>query len=214
MFRERIRPVDFFTKGKSLETPRLILRKINKNDAQDLYEYSRLEEVTRYLLWRPFTSIDVSRAYIATLGRSYKTGKFYDFAVVVKDENKMIGTCGFTSISEKDGAAQIGFVLNPAYHKMGYGYEAALEVMRLGFFDFGFNRIEARCMSGNEASRALMNKLGMKYEGCARQLMFVKGSFRDIEICSMLKSEFIEKHSAKGANIVSTSLLESLFVSE
>lgn len=211
MINERIRPIDFFLKQRTLETQRLILRKINKNDAKDLYEYSRLEEVTKYLLWRPFTSLDVSKAYIATLGRAYKTGKFYDFAVVVKDENKMIGTCGFTSVSEKDGAAQIGFVLNPAYHQKGYGYEAALEVMRLGFFDFGFNRIEARYMSGNVASRALMDKLGMQYEGCARQLMFVKGSFRDIETCSMLKSEFIEKYSAKGANIVKTPLETILF---
>lgn len=206
MIKDRIRPVEFFSKGRSIETPRLLLRRINKNDAEDMYEYSRLEEVTRYLLWKPFTSLDVSKAYISTLGRSYKVGKFFDFAVVVKDENKMIGTCGFTKISEKDGAAEIGFVLNPAYHNKGYGYEAALEVMRLGFIDFGFNRIEARCMSGNDASRALMSKLGMQYEGCARQLMFVKGMFRDIETCSILKGEFIEKYSDKGANIVKTPL--------
>ncbi len=210
MIHDRTRPIDFFIRGKSLETERLILRRINKNDAEDMYEYSRLEEVTRYLLWKPFTSLDVSRAYIATLGRSYRTGKFYDFAVVLKNEDKMIGTCGFTSISEKDGAAQIGFVLNPAYHNMGYGYEAALEVMRLGFFEFGFNRIEAKCMSGNVASRALMHKLGMQYEGCARQLMFVKGVFRDIETCSILKSEFVEKHSTKRANIVKGSIASVL----
>jgi len=210
MINERIRPVEFFRGGKSLETPRLILRKINKNDAEDMYEYSRLEEVTKYLLWKPFTSLDVSRAYIATLGRSYKTGKFYDFAVVVKEENKMIGTCGFTTVSEKDGAAQIGFVLNPAYHQKGYGYEAALEVMRLGFFEFGFNRIEAKCMSGNVASRALMQKLGMQYEGCARQLMFVKGVYRDIETCSILKSEFVEKHSNQRANIQKPSVASIL----
>lgn len=210
MIRERIRPVEFFAFGKTLETKRLILRKINKNDAEDMYEYSRLEEVTKYLLWKPFTSLDVSRTYISTLGRSYKNGKFFDFAVVVKDENKMIGTCGFTSISEKDGAAEIGFVLNPAYHNKGYGYEAALEVMRLGFMHFGFNRIEARCMSGNAASRALMSKLGMQYEGCARQKMFVKGVFRDIETCAILKSEFVEKYSDKKANIVKPSIMEML----
>ena len=118
----------------------------------------------------------------------------------------MIGTCGFTSISEKDSAAEIGFVLNPLYHQKGYGYEAALEVMRLGFFCFGFNRIEARCMKGNQSSRALMAKLGMQYEGCARQLMFVKGAYRDIETCSILKNEFVEKHSAQKANVIKPSI--------
>ena len=210
MMKERIRPVEFFFRGYSLETPRLILRRINKNDAQDMYEYSRLEEVTRYLLWKPFTSLDVSKAYIATLGKSYKNGKFFDFAVIVKDENKMIGTCGFTSVSEKDGAAEIGFVLNPAYHQKGYGYEAAVEVMRLGFMHFGFNRIEARCMNGNDASRALMSKLGMQYEGCARQKMFVKGVFRDIETCAILKCEFVEKYSDAAANIIKPSITSML----
>ena len=210
MMKERMRPVEFFSRGYSLETDRLILRRINKSDAQDMYEYSRLEEVTRYLLWKPFTSLDVSRAYIATLGKSYRTGKFFDFAVIVKDEKKMIGTCGFTSVSEKDGAAEIGFVLNPAYHQKGYGYEAATAVLRLGFMHFGFNRIEARCMRGNESSRALMKKLGMEYEGCARQRMFVKGVYRDIETCSILKSEFVEKYSDGAANIVKPALTSIL----
>jgi ribosomal-protein-alanine N-acetyltransferase len=148
--------------------------------------------------------------YLAYVATRYRAGEFYDWAIILRENQKMIGTCGFTSISEKDGAAQIGFVLNPAYHNMGYGYEAALEVMRLGFFEFGFNRIEAKCMCGNVASRALMHKLGMQYEGCARQLMFVKGVFRDIETCSILKSEFVEKHSIKRANIVKGSITSVL----
>ena len=210
--KEKFTPAEFFGGHYSLRTERLILRRIIKRDAADMFEYSRLEEVTRYLLWSPYTREETAHAYINTLSRAYKNGTFFDFAVVIASTGKMIGTCGFTSVTPKDGAAEIGFVLNPAYHGQGYGTEAALEVMRLGFMNFGFNRIQARCMKGNAASRALMNKLGMTYEGCARQLMFVKGSFRDIETCSILKSEFVEKYSSNGASITRTPFLESLLM--
>ena len=198
---EKFTPTEFFGGHYGLRTERLILRRIIKRDAADMFEYSKLEEVTRYLLWSPCSRLETAQAYINTLPKVYKNGTFFDFAVVIAYTGKMIGTCGFTSISLKDGAAEIGFVLNPAYHGQGYGTEAATEVMRLGFMNFGFNRIQARCMKGNVASRALMSKLGMTYEGCARQLMLVKGSFRDIETCSILKNEFVEKYSSDGARI-------------
>jgi RimJ/RimL family protein N-acetyltransferase len=52
------------------------------------------------------------------------------------------------------------------------------------------NRIEARFMQGNEPSRIVAEKLGMTFEGYARDAIFVKGEYRTVGTCAILRSEF------------------------
>lgn len=193
-------PNEFFTRHLQIETERLLLRQIEPRDADDMYEYSCQPEVTKYLLWSSYVRPEQAVSYIDSIQKSYHAGGYYDMAVVLKSENKMIGTCGLTHVNTRDGVSEIGFVLNPVYHRQGYGYEAALAMMRFSFIDLNCNRVEAKCMRGNTASRALMQKLGMQYEGCARQLMYVKGQYRDIETCSILAGEFRRHFGSESAH--------------
>jgi RimJ/RimL family protein N-acetyltransferase len=52
------------------------------------------------------------------------------------------------------------------------------------------HRVEAKFMFGNDASLAVMRKLGMKFEGYQRDLLFVKGKYRTIGTSSILKGEY------------------------
>ena len=70
--------------------------------------------------------------------------------------------------------------------------EAAKRIMKFGFEELDLHRIEARFMAENEASLRLMKRLGMTFEGIKRQSMLVKGSYRDIGTCAILKDEFKE----------------------
>ena len=56
-----------FSDMPQLYTDRLILRRMTKRDAADMYEYSRLSEVTEYLLWHPHSSIDHTKTYLSYL---------------------------------------------------------------------------------------------------------------------------------------------------
>ena len=183
-----------FSNIPELDTARLILREIVESDYLDMYEYSCLESVTRYLLWYPHSDPEYTRRYIGRLREEYRAGKFYDWGISVNENgrNKLIGTCGFTEIDCHDKKAEIGYVLNPRYWGMGIAPEAASRVVMFGFENLGLNRIEARYMSENERSRRVMEKIGMKYEGTYRQAMLVKSEYRDIGICSILESEYRE----------------------
>jgi ribosomal-protein-alanine N-acetyltransferase len=105
----------------------------------------------------------------------------------------MIGTCGFTSLSLENQCGEIGFVLNSKYWGMGIAKEAANLVIKYGFEVLELNRIEARYMSENTQSRRVMEKCGMSYEGTYRSSLFVKGKYRDVGICAILKDEFFKK---------------------
>ncbi len=181
---------EIFSKMPTFETERLILRPLRMFDAFDVYEYSRMPETSRFLTWAPHADIEYTKNYLAFVISKYKTGEFYDFAVVLKNEDeKMIGTCGFSRIDFSNDIGELGYVINPEYQGKGYATEAAKKIMEFGFKTLGFNRIEAKYIIGNNASLAVMKKCGLQYEGCARGSMLIKGKYCDIGTCSILNNE-------------------------
>ena len=104
----------------------------------------------------------------------------------------MIGTCGFTRFDYANNSAEIGYVLNTSYHGQGFATEAVGRVLEFGFENLCLNRIEGKYMVENTASRRVMEKCSMTFEGVRREGMLIKGKYRNIGVCSILKSEYIE----------------------
>ena len=179
-----------FSNMPTLQTERLSLRPMHPIDAEDMFDYARRPEVTKYLLWREHEDIGYTRDYLNYISNRYALGNFYDWAVIEHDSRRMIGTCGFTKIDTVNNVAEIGYVLNPDFHRKGFGSEAVKRILQFGFEELGVNRIEARFMLGNEASLALMKSVGMTFEGYLRDLLFVKGEYKTIGISSILRYEY------------------------
>ena len=179
-----------FSNIPTLETPRLVMREMRAGDCFDMYEYAKNREVTKYLTWSPHPDSEYTKAYLCNLKNHYKMGMFYDWALVLKEEEKMIGTCGFTRFDLANNSAEIGYVINPEHKGKEIAPEAARRVLEFGFYNLDLNRIEARYMVGNDASRRVMEKLGMKFEGVARKSICVNGVYRDVGTCAILASEF------------------------
>jgi len=179
-----------FSKIPELESERLVLRRMQKSDAPDMFEYACLPTVTEYLLWYPHPDLDHTKRYLSMIDKDYRIGVFYDWAVVLKENGKMIGTCGFTDIDTQNFCAEVGYVLNPKYWGEGIAPEAVSTVMRFGFDVLKMHRIEAKYIIGNDRSRRVMEKTGMTFEGIRRSSMLIKGQYRDIGICSIISSEY------------------------
>ncbi|MBE6638548.1 MAG: GNAT family N-acetyltransferase [Ruminococcaceae bacterium] len=186
-------PIDFFKQFISpptLTTPRLILRKILPQDANDMFSYASRQDVTAYLLWSPHPDLAYTVKYLKYVQGEYKKGRFFDWAIILAETERMIGTVGFTELDRVNMTAEIGYVVNPDYHGMGIATEAVSAVIGYAFCELKIERVEARYMVGNTASLRVMEKCGMKKEGILRSLMEVKGIRRDIGICSILKNEY------------------------
>lgn len=204
----KMRLGQYFLKNTVLETERLMLRKISPRDASDMFEYASRPETSKYLLWSPHASLSVTQNLIETLRREYANETFFDFAVVLKESGKMIGTVGFTSYDERNDCAEAGYVISPSHWHAGIATEALSAILSFAFCELRLNRVEARYMIENVASRHVMEKCGMTYEGCARAKLFVKGSYRDIGVCSILASEYF---SVPRENIYKNSEKTSFF---
>lgn len=172
-----------------LETHRLNLRKITFSDTEDIFEYNSDPEVSRYMTWQAHRSLEETRAFIDKVVDLYRKHQAAPWGMELKENAKLIGTCGFTAWDVQDARAEIGFVLSPRFSGKGYMTEALREIISFGFRRMMLNRIEARCMTENRLSSRLLERLGMTREGVLRQQICVKGSYYDMEMHSILKEE-------------------------
>jgi RimJ/RimL family protein N-acetyltransferase len=63
-----------------------------------------------------------------------------------------------------DGQAELGYRLMRKYWRQGLAKEGARELLRYGFQDFGLQRVFAETMAVNQASRATMLSVGLRFE--------------------------------------------------
>ncbi|MBQ3074832.1 MAG: GNAT family N-acetyltransferase [Clostridia bacterium] len=125
-----------------------------------MYEYSRDAETSKYLLWEPHTSRSFTRAHLLYLQDAYNRASFFDWALIDKESGKMIGTCGFTEIYEREKRAEVGYVIAPKFHRRGFAPEALKAVMNYGFLTLGLEKLSGRLMEDNVASRKDLERLG------------------------------------------------------
>jgi RimJ/RimL family protein N-acetyltransferase len=86
--------------------------------------------------------------------------------------------------------ANIGFCLNREYWGKGYATETAMGLLNYGFAELQLQRVEANCDPENSASRRLLEKIGMTYEGLLREKVLIHGEHRDYLVYSILKNEW------------------------
>lgn len=174
----------------TLETHRLILRKILPEDEDDMYEYSKDPETSKYLLWEPHNSRNFTRAHLKYLQTQYQKAAFFDWALVLKESGKMIGTCGFTEIYEKEKRAEIGYVIAPDYHRQGFAPEALRRVMEYGFETLGLVSLSGRLMEDNKASEKVLLRLGFQKEENRKESIYKRGKKQRIFTYTLIKEEY------------------------
>jgi [ribosomal protein S5]-alanine N-acetyltransferase len=174
----------------TLETERLILRKMAPSDAEAVFAYASDPEVTRYVIWETHRSIEDSRAFLELESSKRESGDEPEWGIVYKGDHRFIGTCGIVSWDPDHARAELGYVLSRDYWGRGLMAEAVRAVISFCFQRMNLNRIEARCTAENAASARVMEKAGMTHEGTLRQREVIKGAYRDMELYAILRGEF------------------------
>lgn len=180
---------DVFGELPQLDTPRLLLRKLKLEDAADMFEYASDPEVARDVTWEPHRSVEDSKAFLGSVVEKYADRRTSEWGLVLKESGKLIGTCGFVWWKPEHAKAEFGYALSRKYWRRGLMTEAAGAVMAFGFDKMKLHRLEARCIASNTGSERVMLKIGMKYEGLLRDVVYEKGGFKTLKLYSMLAEE-------------------------
>ncbi len=176
-----------------LETERLLLRKMEMRDAQDMYEYSRDPLVAKYVLWEAHSSVSDTKGYIRYMLRKYRNGEPSSWCIVEKATDKVVGTIGYMWYQQDNSACEVGYSLARKCWNRGYMTEALKAVLDYSFRELGINRVEAQHETENPASGAVMRKCGMAKEGTLRSRLYNKGRYVDVDLYSILRREYLSK---------------------
>jgi len=187
---------EIFSNLPRFETKRLVLRRIESTDCEDMFEYSADVNVTKYLTWLPHINISETRDYLSDIQKKYESGKFFDWGLVYKADGRFVGTCGFTSINLAQNSCEVGYVLSRRYWGMGLIPEALECVMDFAFNYLGFDKVEGRFLDGNKNSKKVMEKVGMTYEKIDYNVLHIKGEYKTVHTYSITKTAFENRRNA------------------
>lgn len=142
----------------------LLLRKIELSDYEDVYDYGKIPEVTEYLVWNYYTKLEDAKESIQNifLPRPSK-GIPAAYAIVVKEINKMIGTCDFHSVDFSKLTGEIGYVLHPEFWGKGYMTRVCKALMDFGYDYLGLKTITIGHDINNTGSRRVIEKCGFRF---------------------------------------------------
>ena len=178
-----------------IKTERLFLRPLQLTDLDDLFTYYSREIVTRFLYIDPKTKKEMEEALQTKVNHTFlqEKGDKFTLAVVLSDENRVIGEVSLFLQAPEHNSAEIGYVFNPEYKGHGYASEAAAMMLKIGFEHYKFHRIFARCDARNIASYKVMEHLGMRREAHLIKNEFIKGEWTDELEYAILQEEWQSK---------------------
>ena len=172
---------------KSIETERLLLRKWDINDIEDVFCFCGDNTVVPF----PHENIIETKNWLEKMIKSYDEINTYEWGIELKNINKIIGMIYVTENDDVNQSCNIVCTLSKNYWNNGYATEALYSVVRYLINDAGFNRVECEHFIDNHASEKVMEKAGMKYEGTLRQssINWKTGKFTDVKIYSTIKGD-------------------------
>jgi ribosomal-protein-alanine N-acetyltransferase len=153
-----------FTPFPTLVTPRLVLRRIELWDAEDIFNHRLNERVNTYLENFRHTSLEQTQAFILRIQEEIKAHKTILWVLAPKDTNRFIGTVCFWNISIPENRAETGYTLDPAFHQQGYMHEALEKIMEYGLNTMLLQTIDAYTRFNNEPSIKLLVKNGFQQD--------------------------------------------------
>ena len=178
------------TGTRTIETPRLILRRFTADDAGDMYRnWANDPAVTKFLTWPAHESEAVSEAILNDWIPRYEDGGFFNWAVEWRETGAVIGNISVVRLQEELDAADMGYCLGRAFWGQGIMAEALRAVMACLFDEAGLNRVAACHDANNPNSGRVMRKAGMRYEGTMRQAGRNNTGVCDLVWYAMIKSD-------------------------
>ena len=174
---------------KLIETERLILRKIKKDDYPLVYQnWTSDLKVVRCVDWDLHKSIEDTKKYIEYKVNRYDRDMYcFDWIVVLKETNEPIGEIEAVKVSEAHDLVEMGDCYGSRFWNKGYATEALKAFIKYMFNEVEAGMIIACHISTNPASGRVMQKAGMKYD-------------------ATLKKYFVDKNSGKRADKVCYSI--------
>jgi ribosomal-protein-alanine N-acetyltransferase len=190
LLRGNMNPIFDFSSFPVLTTERLRLRQLTHADAEGMIAIFGASEVLRFLNLPVVDTRDKAIGMIDWLNERYHSHESVNWAVILREDDRLIGQCGTHNWDRQDRHVDIGYHIEPSHWGRGYATEAAHAIIRWCFDHYDVHRVQADCTDGNLASERVLLKCGFKVEGLWRESCWEHGRFVDIKQFGLLRREY------------------------
>ncbi len=175
-----------------VETPRLILVPIEISDADELWdavEGSRWH-LERWLPWVPFNGTrEASMRYAEACVSDWDGGRAVRFAIRDRQSRDLLGVVGLDSCVHLHRSCELGYWLRRDATGKGLMTEAASASVEFAFARMAMHRVRCAAATDNFPSLRVIQRLGFRFEGIARQAELVQSRWLDHAVFAKLSQD-------------------------
>ena len=149
-----------------LETSRLILRHLKRNDLDDLYKLYRDPEIRRYFPEGVLTLAETREHLEWYMDGPRDHPELGLWATIHKETGRFIGRCGLLPWAiEGKQEVEIAYLLDKLFWHQGLATEVAQGLLEYGFEKLNLSRLICLMAPENSASQRVAQRVGMRLEG-------------------------------------------------
>lgn len=175
-----------FTEFPLLETERLVLRQIIRDDANEMFALRSNPDIMKYIPRELPKTIDDAVVHIDFMQGLLEKQECINWAICLKGEKNLIGNIGYFRMQPENHRAELGYMLSQDFHGKGIMQEAITEILKFGFETMKLHSVEAVTDPENFSSWKLLEKNGFVREGHFKEDCYWQGKFLDSYVYSLL----------------------------
>jgi RimJ/RimL family protein N-acetyltransferase len=142
-----------------------------------------------------YTSKETERKWVERAIESHERGENLRFGIVLKETDELIGLVYLAGIDHVHKKAGFGsWIGEPENRGLGYVTEARLQALDYAFNELRLERIGAKVLESNTASKRSVEKFGYVREGTLRKYVYKNGRYNDVAIYSLLREEYLKRY--------------------
>lgn len=145
-----------------ITTNRLLIRPIQMDDLNDIYEYASDSSINM-MMFLPKETKEETKEFVLFAINEWEKDNPKDREYVILLNGKIIGGINLEALNEKN-KYEIGWIIHKNYRRNGYATESAKAIIEYAFKSLHANYIQAHCDINNIASKKVMNNTGMTLE--------------------------------------------------
>ncbi len=173
------------------KSDRILLRAMTAEDAEDVYRYRNIPDVSIFQGWTPENPKEVEKyAQEMNLRESFSLGDWYQIIIQNRDSNQVMGDVAVCIEKETGLQAELGIALDPKYQKQGFATEAVQVLCSYLFSEKALRRIHVSIDPRNTDSLNLFARLGFRQEARHIESIYFKGEWVDDIVMALLQREW------------------------
>ena len=177
-----------FNPFPEIQTKRLLLRKMVKEDAPEIFHLRSDTKVMRHIDRKKAVNIEDAEQWLQLIDDALDNNNGITWGITFKEEpGFLIGSIGYWRIIKEHYRAEVGYMLNPLFWRRGLMKEALIKITDFGFDQLKLHSIEANINAENAASANILIATGFVQEAYFKEDFFFEGTFRDTIIYSRLR---------------------------